>query len=68
MSRTSTDVLTQLARHGKAVEDYMRDALKRQVDAPRLLVESMDYSLMAGGKRLRPTLVLESGIACGGAV
>jgi geranylgeranyl diphosphate synthase type II len=28
----------------------------------------MDYSLMAGGKRLRPTLVLESAIACGGTV
>jgi geranylgeranyl diphosphate synthase type II len=68
MSHSSTDVLAQLARHGKAVEDYMRDALKRQVDAPRLLVESMDYSLMAGGKRLRPTLVLESAIACGGAI
>jgi geranylgeranyl diphosphate synthase type II len=44
----------------------MRDALKRQAQAPRLLVEAMDYSLMAGGKRLRPTLVLESAIACGG--
>jgi geranylgeranyl diphosphate synthase, type II len=64
----ATDVLAQLARHGKAVEAYMRNALARQADAPRLLVESMDYSLMAGGKRLRPTLVLESAIACGGAV
>src|SRR5438552_18419520 len=26
----------------------------------------MEYSLMAGGKRLRPTLVLESAVACGG--
>ena len=68
MTASSTDVLAQLARHGKAVEAYMRNALERQADAPRLLVESMDYSLMAGGKRLRPTLVLESAIACGGAV
>src|SRR3954468_15303154 len=68
MNPPPTDVLAQLARHGKAVEAYMRNALERQADAPRLLVESMDYSLMAGGKRLRPTLVLESAIACGGAV
>jgi geranylgeranyl diphosphate synthase type II len=68
MTPPPTDVLSQLARHGKAVEAYMRNALERQADSPRLLVESMDYSLMAGGKRLRPTLVLESAIACGGAV
>jgi geranylgeranyl diphosphate synthase type II len=43
----------------------MRDALKRQADAPPLLLEAMEYSLMAGGKRLRPVLVLESAIACG---
>src|SRR5436305_15023019 len=68
MTPPPTDVLAQLARHGKAVEAFMRNALERQADAPGLLVESMDYSLMAGGKRLRPTLVLESAIACGGAV
>lgn len=32
------------------------------------LLESMDYSLTAGGKRLRPTLVLEFCRACGGDV
>jgi len=30
------------------------------------LMESMDYSLMAGGKRIRPMLVLEFCRACGG--
>ncbi len=30
------------------------------------LLESMDYSLMAGGKRIRPILVLEFGRVCGG--
>src|SRR5882757_11175491 len=65
---SSSDVLESLKRHGRAVETYMRDALKRQAQAPRLLVEAMDYSLMAGGKRLRPTLVLESAIACGGRI
>ncbi len=32
------------------------------------LMEAMDYSLMAGGKRLRPALVLEFCRACGGDV
>lgn len=59
------DVLRTLTRHGSATEAYMRDALKRQVDAPPLLIEAMEYSLMAGGKRLRPVLVLEAAIACG---
>jgi geranylgeranyl diphosphate synthase type II len=66
MTSATSDVLTNLKRHGQAVEAYMRDALKRQTQAPALLIEAMDYSLMAGGKRLRPTLVLESAIACGG--
>ena len=30
------------------------------------LVDSMEYSLMAGGKRIRPKLVLEFCKACGG--
>jgi geranylgeranyl diphosphate synthase type II len=67
-SAPTSDVLSNLKKHGQAVEAYMKDALRRQSDAPPLLVEAMDYSLMAGGKRLRPTLVLESAIACGGTV
>src|SRR5687767_14014060 len=62
------DVLRTLTRHGEATQAYLRDALRRQSEAPPLLIESMEYSLMAGGKRLRPVLVLEAAIACGGAV
>lgn len=57
-----------LKRHAHSVETYLRDALKRQAHAPKKLVEAIDYSLMAGGKRLRPTLVLECAMACGGEV
>jgi geranylgeranyl diphosphate synthase type II len=64
----SNDALGLLKRHAEAVEAYMADALKRQTQAPPLLIEAMDYSLMAGGKRLRPTLVLESAIACGAGI
>lgn len=37
-------------------------------DCPARLRESMAYSLLAGGKRLRPLLVLLSAKACGGSV
>src|SRR5436190_19672642 len=60
--------LEHLWRHAATTEAYMRDALRRQGDAPAKVVEAMEYSLMAGGKRLRPVLVLESAIACGGEV
>src|SRR5258706_1473890 len=66
MTSAALDVLSNRNRHGQAVEAYMRDAHQRQTQAPALLIQAMDYSLMAGGKRLRPTLVLESAIACGG--
>lgn len=55
-----------LARHGQATDAYLKTVLSRLKRAPARLVESMDYSLTAGGKRLRPTLILESAIACGG--
>jgi geranylgeranyl diphosphate synthase type II len=64
----STDPLSHLKRHATAVEAYMRQALQRQTQAPPRLIEAMEYSLMAGGKRLRPVLILESAIACGGDV
>jgi geranylgeranyl diphosphate synthase type II len=58
--------LEHLWRHAATTEAYMRDALRRQTGAPAKVVQAMEYSLMAGGKRLRPVLVLESAIACAG--
>jgi geranylgeranyl diphosphate synthase type II len=49
-----------------AVTAHLRQVLSRQAVAPRRLVEAIEYSLLAGGKRLRPTLVLETFRACGG--
>jgi geranylgeranyl diphosphate synthase type II len=66
---TMTDpALDALKRHALTVEAYMRDALRRQPDAPPRVIEAMEYSLMAGGKRLRPVLVLECATACGGTI
>lgn len=54
-----------LKAHGQAVEGYLRALKGRYADAPARLIESIDYSLLAGGKRLRPALVLETARACG---
>jgi geranylgeranyl diphosphate synthase type II len=40
------------------VETLLADRIGRLSEAPRRLVESMEYSLLAGGKRLRPILCL----------
>jgi geranylgeranyl diphosphate synthase, type II len=53
-----------LARHARAVEQYFDSLAPRLAAAPPRLIEAIRYSLEAGGKRLRPALVLESHDAC----
>src|SRR3954466_13372356 len=56
-----------LQRDAQIVEPYLHDlTVSRYPAAPQKLLEAMDYSLMAGGKRLRPALVLECCRACSG--
>jgi geranylgeranyl diphosphate synthase type II len=62
----SANVEELLKRHASAVDAYLHRVLARLTDAPPRLVKSITYSLTAGGKRLRPTLVLECCHACGG--
>jgi len=47
-----------LKAQGARVEALLAGRLGRLEAAPRRLVESMEYSLLAGGKRLRPLLCL----------
>src|SRR5688572_2248225 len=63
MSRTALDILKTAAQ---TVEGYLREVLARQGNSPPRLTESIEYSLLAGGKRVRPTIVLESAVACAG--
>ena len=63
MSRTALDILKSAAQ---TVEGYLREVLARQSNSPARLTESIEYSLLAGGKRVRPTIVLESAAACAG--
>ncbi|MCA9021699.1 MAG: polyprenyl synthetase family protein, partial [Planctomycetaceae bacterium] len=48
------------------VNHRLEEALDQSADCPPILKEAMSYSLSAGGKRLRPILVLLSCEACGG--
>ncbi len=50
-------------RVDEQLQRYMREL---RPDCPERLREAMSYSLMAGGKRLRPVLVLLACQACGG--
>ncbi len=56
-----------LRRSSAAVERRLSEALAACDGAPRRLMEAIGYSLLGGGKRLRPALVIESWRACAGA-
>ncbi|KPB03940.1 polyprenyl synthetase family protein [Bacillus sp. CHD6a] len=51
------DLQTFMKDRKKLVEDALYSYMN-SVEAPEVLLESMNYSLKAGGKRLRPLLVL----------
>ena len=51
------NVKAELAKRAAEVESYLSDCLRGR-DIPERLLASMEYSLHAGGKRLRPALVL----------
>jgi geranylgeranyl diphosphate synthase type II len=59
------DAAEILRRHGTAVEGYLASLRARSAAAPGRLLDAIDYSLLAGGKRFRPALVLETARACG---
>src|SRR2546430_7181551 len=60
------DAVAILKRDSAELDAFFRKVLSAPSDAPRKLLEAIEYSLMAGGKRLRPALVMESFRACGG--
>ncbi|MGH7175994.1 MAG: polyprenyl synthetase family protein, partial [Tepidisphaeraceae bacterium] len=61
-------VIEILQRDARLLEDALRGTLARHASAPPRLIEAIEYSLLGGGKRLRPALVMESCRACGGNV
>lgn len=65
-AQTAFDLQTYLAKRKTLVEQALDQSL--QVVYPETIYESMRYSLMAGGKRLRPILCLASCEMMGGHV
>ncbi len=55
-----------LTRQSAAVEKALDRALPRATTKPHTIHKAMRYSLLAGGKRLRPILCLAAAEACGG--
>ncbi len=56
----------QLQQKIDAIDAAMEHYLPQQAELPPLLYEAMRYSVFAGGKRLRPVLVLAASEAFGG--
>ena len=62
------DLTARMAHYQTMIEEYLAPLCAR-TDVPyRRLLESMRYSVLAGGKRLRPMLALEFCRLCGGDV
>ena len=56
----------QLRRDQASVEAYLNGCFVYDGEPQQSLFEAMRYSLLAGGKRLRPVLTLAFCRACGG--
>ena len=67
-SQTSSTTLDFLKPLVVQIEERLEQFLELNEGCPSSLLEAMHYSLMAGGKRLRPVLVLLSNEACGGQI
>lgn len=48
------------------IEEGLKKYLKKENNPQKEIYEAMEYSLMAGGKRLRPVIMLLAGEMCGG--
>jgi len=57
----------RIRQHADTVNAALESMLEARREAvPQVLWSAMQYSLLAGGKRVRPALMLESFAACGG--
>jgi len=63
---TTTELTAYLDARLIEVEAALTSILPPKPDCPAVVLEAMQYSLMAGGKRLRPILCLASADAVGG--
>ena len=63
----SFDFINQTEQYRQFIEEYLQREPSTYADQPqKILFEAMRYSLLAGGKRLRPIFVLDFCRMCGG--
>lgn len=63
---TDLDLAAYLATRGPLIDDALDAVLPPADTPPEVLHRAMRHSVLSGGKRLRPLLVLASTEACGG--
>ena len=56
----------ELQQHTKEAEKIVQGYLPEETGHQKLLIEASNYSVLVGGKRLRPMIMLESFKAFGG--
>lgn len=56
----------QLAQYVADIQGYLQSRFRWKTEPQQTLFESMRYSLLAGGKRLRPVMALDFCRMCGG--
>ena len=61
-------VNSYLEKNRKLIDRELDAYLPKRTSHPRIIHEAMRYSVLSGGKRIRPILVLESSRACGGKI
>ena len=64
----TVDLKNQLEQYSKEVSEHLVEFLPKTNDGQAQVVKAMRYSLLNGGKRLRPVFVLEFCRMCGGDV
>lgn len=62
------DIKEYLREKGKMVEEALDRYLPKETEMPATLHKAMRYSMMAGGKRIRPALCIASCEAVGGKI
>lgn len=63
---TENDFKNKLSEYGKTADEALMNYLPKRDLPQKKVFDAMKHSVMAGGKRIRPVLVLEFCRACGG--
>ncbi len=57
---SQNDFSAELLKRAEHVEEILKKFLPKEEGYAKTVIEAMNYSLLAGGKRLRPVMMLES--------